>query len=361
MVPGSASRGFGRAHEPPHDRPRVGAALHDGGDEGSAGDERHQVVEERLALGAPRSAARRSRRRGVGARGPRCAAVCVRGEPGSRRPGVAPPRRAYRGTGSASSPAGTLAVGRRRAAPTDPPRRGACRADHVERTGDHDLAVGRACGPGRRRGPARCRGRRRPGRRGSRARGPPRPPRRRPGPGGWAPRRPRPASRRRRRRAPRASRWGPSRGGCRPRGCAPRRGTPRRAPRAARARRRRCARRRGARAGGARRPRAGPGTGPARSTSPTSGGGEGPVEERLGGRDRHRRVVGLVRAVQRQEHVVVAGAGREQPDQASPVGHLVGADPEVAAADQHLRRRRARGTAPAPPGRSRRARGSQPA
>ena len=86
--------------------------------------------------------------------------------------------------------------------------------------------------------------------------------------------------------------------------------TPQRLPR-----RRRCARRRAARAAGGRRLRAGPATAPARTRRPRRSNGSGAPHEALGRGQRDRGVVGLVRAVQRQEHVGILRAGTAEVDE----------------------------------------------
>ena len=64
------------------------------------------------------------------------------------------------------------------------------------------------------------------------------------------------------------------------------------------------------------------------------------ADERLRRGERDRRVVGLVRAVQRDEHVGIARIGREEVEHAPAERGHVGAHTEVDVAPQHARRRR---------------------
>jgi dihydrofolate synthase/folylpolyglutamate synthase len=64
---------------------------------------------------------------------------------------------------------------------------------------------------------------------------------------------------------------------------------------------------------------------------------EGTPEERLRGGERQRRVVGLVRAVQGEEHVVVRRVRRVEVDDTPTDGELVGAHTEVDVATDHRR------------------------
>ena len=83
------------------------------------------------------------------------------------------------------------------------------------------------------------------------------------------------------------------------------------------------------------------------------------ADERLGGRERDRRVVGLVRAVQRQEHVGIATARAREVDDAPAERERLREHREVAIAPQHALGLAREEDTPRDRDRSRRARASR--